>query len=76
MPWKKLKYDWRFWAWVAGAAITATWWVYDVSASTAKIPGIESTQGKLDKKTTRIDYNVYLIGKKFNLPLLEPGQDE
>jgi hypothetical protein len=61
---------------LAGVTINGLFWAHDVSSAVAKVPIIEEIQVKQEKKITRIDYNIQLIGRKVGVPILEPAANE
>jgi hypothetical protein len=72
----KMKGDWRFWKWMLTIAVIGILWVGTVSASVVKVADIENVQTKQEKKITRMDYNIQLIGRAVGVQPLEPSADE
>lgn len=74
--WHKVRAYWHIGSFIVMMIfIAATNWS-KVLAYDGRITTLESKQEKQDKKLTRMDYNVQLIGRAVGVKPLEKGDDE
>jgi len=69
--WHKISLYWHICTAICWFAVLCAWWVQDVTGYGGRIQTLEEKQAMQEKKITRTDYNVQLIGRALKVDIIE-----